>query len=111
LAPIERFAFAPAVSALMIVGGKATRLIAEADVQGGVAITHLRHASGEIGVLHATGTSDEVLAIINDVAYTGGRKPFGFRRGRLAERITLTGAAGERLSLLIGVERRDATPK
>lgn len=111
MAPLGRFSFAPAVSALMIKGRKATRLIAEAEVQGDVAITRLRDAAGEIGVLSAASASDEVAAIIDGVVYIGTRAPFGFRRGRLAERITLTGEDGERLSLLVGVERRDATPK
>lgn len=111
LAPIGRFSFAPAVSALLIERGKATRLIAESEVQNGIAITRLRNVAGEVGVLRATGNSDEISGVIDDVSYSGTRAPFGFRRGRLAERITMTSAAGERLSLLIGVERRDATPK
>lgn len=111
LAPITRFSFAPSVSALLIADGDAMRLIAEVDIENGVAVTHLRSAVGEVGVLRTTGANDHVGGVINDVAYTGTRKPFGFRRGRLAERLTMTSAAGDQLTLLIGVERRDATPK
>ena len=111
LAPLGRFAFAPAVSALMIHEGTATRLIAEAEVLNGTEIIRLRTAAGEVGTLRALPSGDEIAGVINEVRYSGTRTPFGYRRGRLAERLTLQSPSGERLSLLIGVERRDATPK
>lgn len=110
LAPIERFSFASAVSALLIDGGRATRLIAEAELADGVAITRLRDATGEIGVLRKEVGEETVSGEIGGVTYTGLRQPFGFRRGRLAERIIMTDADGAEISLLVGVERRDATP-
>lgn len=111
LAPLGHFAFAPAVSALMISDTTATRLIAEAEILNGAEIIRLRTAAGEIGTLRASGERDDISGTIDGVRYAGTRAPFGYRRGRLAERMTLTSSAGDHLSLLIGVERRDATPK
>ncbi|MGB0852508.1 MAG: hypothetical protein ACPGVA_05430 [Pikeienuella sp.] len=109
LAPIERFAFAPAVSALLNDNGRATRLIAEAELINGAAVTRLRNANAEVGVLRASGDNRQISGMIDGVRYAGTRTPFGFRRGRLAERVELTSNNDKKISLLIGVERRDAT--
>lgn len=109
----EAFAFAPAVSALMIGAPGAARssslLVAEAlPPLDGAERVLLRDAAGEVGRLVLDGP-DAALVLTGepDRLFTGAREPFGFRRGRIAERLRLADAGGRRLDVLIGVEERD----
>lgn len=111
LAPREAFAYAPAVSALLIGPGPgdATRLVAEAlRPADGVERISLRSPAGAVGQLTIEGESaDLTLFAEPDARFTGRREAFGYRRGRLAERVALTDGSGREATLLIGVERRD----
>ena len=109
----ESFAFAPAVSAHLIGQTAADRaptlLVAEAlPSEDGAERVLLRDAGGEVGRIVLAGeTAALTLAAAPDRRYVGDRRPFGFRRGRIAERLSLTDQDGRRLDVLIGVEERD----
>ncbi len=113
----ESFAFAPAVSAHLIAprsaggrgAGSPSLLVAEAlPPEDGAERVLLRDAGGPVGVIALEGEQAAMtLAGAPDRVYYGARKPFGFRRGRIAERLELADADGRRLDVLIGVEERD----
>lgn len=109
------FSFAPTVSAVLISnGGPAQRLVADqlaADATGEQIV--LRDPRGDVALV-SLAEDRASLAFLSDaggggpaIVYDGAREPFGYRRGRLTERIRLTNDAGQRLTLLIGVEARD----
>lgn len=108
LAPRADFVFAPVVSAYLIGGPAGARaLVAEAAPPAGdVEEVILRDAQGAVGALILNG--DAARLTLGGVVYEGRREPFGYRRGRIAERLRLTGPGGARRTVLIGVERRDA---
>lgn len=106
------FVFAPGVSAFMIRSGtgEAERLIAESEPapNGGESVV-LRNASGAVAVLGLKGGDAELrLRSAPTVIWRGPREFFGYRRGRLSERMVLTSDDGKIIRLLIGVENRDA---
>ena len=112
VAPRRDFAFAPGVTAFMIRGdrGRIQRLVAESEPtpNGGESVL-LRSAAGIVGVLALQdGAAEMRLAADPDIAWRGERRPFGYRRGRLSERITLKADGGRSIRLLVGVETRDA---
>ncbi|MEM7546540.1 MAG: hypothetical protein AAF367_13470 [Pseudomonadota bacterium] len=111
LAPQADFTFAPSVSALLIrPDGSAERIVAESlRPDGDTELVSLRDVRGEIGRLVLSGERAAMqLLIPAEVSLTGERTIFGYRRGRLAERVTLTTPTGDLYKLLIGVELRDA---
>ncbi len=109
--PRRQFTFATGVSAFLIRGNeaKSTPFVAEAtpnDLPGESVL--LRTPAGVGGVLLLSGDTAELqLADDADTLWRGERQPFGYRRGRLAERISLSSDDGRQIKLLIGVERRD----
>lgn len=111
-APNAAFAFAPAVAAHLIwpENGRLRALVAESEPpDGGIERVLLRDAKGEVGRLIMAGRHARLaMAADPGAIIDGAREPFGYRRGRLAERIRFTGPDGQRVTLLIGVERRDA---
>ncbi len=111
LAPLESFAFAPAVSAFLIGPEGARRLVAEAlKPMGRAEIVSFRDLTGEKARAALVDESAEFAFLdAPEARWRGERQPFGWRRGRLAERLSLIGPAGERLTLLIGVEARDVS--
>lgn len=113
-APAESFVFAPVVSARLFAPGdrRMTLLAAETELaDDGSEILLLRDARGVAGRVALAGdTATLRFTDRPDIVYAGPRRPFGYRRGRLAERLTLSAADGSALTLLIGVERRDALP-
>ncbi|WP_340109498.1 hypothetical protein [Pikeienuella sp. HZG-20] len=110
LAAQEDFVFAPGVSALMIGPDGARRLVAETlPPIAGAELVSLRDARGEVARLALRDDAAEM--VLGDGArYSGVRRPFGYRRGRLTERLALTGPANETMTILIGVEARDVFP-
>lgn len=112
VAPRRDFAFAPGVTAFLIRGQSrsAERLIAESEpTNTGGEIVILRNAANVVATLVLTGeTADLRLAASPEVIWTGTRRVFGYRRGRLSERMVLTSDDGRSMRLLIGVENRDA---
>jgi hypothetical protein len=69
----------------------------------------LRNASGAVAVLGLKGGDAELrLRSAPTVIWRGPREFFGYRRGRLSERMVLTSDDGKIIRLLIGVENRDA---
>lgn len=107
----DAFAHAPGVSAHLV--GPASRpraLVAEAlPPEGDAARALLRDASGVFGQLTLTDETAEMrLVAAPETQWSGMREMFGYRRGRIAERIRFTAPDGRRATLLIGVERRDA---
>ena len=112
VAPRSSFAFAPGVTAFLIRdgGAPAQRIVAESEpaANGGESVL-LRSASGVVGAVAMNETLAEMrLAAAPDVLWRGERRAFGYRRGRLSERITFTAPDGRSIRLLIGVENRDA---
>lgn len=116
VAPRRDFAFAPGVTAFLIrdrTGGQtgaAERLIAESEPadDGGESVI-LRTAAGPVGALALNGETAEMrLAPAPEVVWRGTRRMFGYRRGRMSERMVLTSDDGRSVRLLIGVEDRDA---
>lgn len=112
VAPRREFTFAPGVTAFLIRGQKraAERLIAESEptATGGESVI-LRSAAGVVGTLALQGDDAELrLASSPEILWRGARRLFGYRRGRLSERMVLTSDDGRSLRLLIGVENRDA---
>lgn len=112
VAPRRDFVFAPGVTAFMIRSqtGAAERLIAESEPAGeaGESVI-LRNAAGVVGTLALNGEMAEMrLTAAPDVIWRGKRRLFGYRRGRLSERMVLTSDDGRTIRLLIGVENRDA---
>lgn len=111
LMPQSAFSFAPVVSALLIDSdGRAERLVAEsvgADAEKELVL--LRDAVGERGRMILAGDlAEAILADPDGRALTGVRERFGYRRGRIAERVRLITADGEEVIILVGVEMRDA---
>lgn len=104
MVPREQTAYATGTSARMRSAslGIDLLLIAEA-VSGGE--TLLRDVRGTVAHL-AYGDKNKVTLTFDSTGrqFDGYRIPVGFRRGRVAERIYATDAAGNRLSLLIGFE-------
>ncbi len=112
VAPRRDFVFAPGVTAFLIRGqtGAAERMIAESEpmAEGGEAVV-LRNAAGVVGALALTDEMAEMrLASAPEVIWRGTRRMFGYRRGRVSERMVLTSDDGRSVRLLIGVENRDA---
>lgn len=104
----EDFIYAPGVPALMMGPGEPLRLVAETVPPiDGVELVSLRAANGEVARLALGGEVAELL-LMNGEKFSGAREPFGYRRGRLAERLTLTSTEGTKMTLLIGVEASDA---
>ena len=108
----DAFAYAQTVSALLTGGDRPpAHLIAEALPPADDAQTViLRDINGVVGQIALSG--DRARAAMIDAPeriYAGERKRFGYRRGRMAERLELSDATGARLDILIGVERRDAS--
>ena len=108
------FSFAPAVSAVLLEDDRpARRLVADVvatDPSGKEVI--LRDASRDVATVRLEGEEAALTFIASpDAEWRGARAPFGYRRGRLAERIVFENRAGETFALLIGVERRDALPR
>lgn len=112
IAPREAFVFAPGVTTFLIRDGSgaAERLIAESEpTQNGGESVLLRSAASVIGTLELDGESAELkLASDPDIVWRGKRRLFGYRRGRLSERISFRSEGGQSIRLLIGVENRDA---
>lgn len=110
LAPLSEFGYAPVVSALMIEPNGPRRLVAETlRPVDGVELVMLRDTQREIARVALLGEEAELIFVAQPgVHYFGAREPFGYRRGRLAERLSLKSPEGEELTLLIGVEARDA---
>lgn len=108
IAPQGDFSFAPVVSALLIGPAGPQRLVAETLPPAmGAELVSLRDTRGEVARLALLGDAAE-MALADGSRFSGRREPFGYRRGRLAERLVLTGPAGEDMTILIGVEARDA---
>lgn len=112
VAPRRDFAFAPGVTAFLIRTrtGAAERLIAESELtsDGGETVV-LRNAAGVVATLALKGETAEMrLAATPEVIWRGSRRMFGYRRGRMSERMVLTTTDGQTIRLLIGVENRDA---
>ncbi|MEO1612090.1 MAG: hypothetical protein AAFU55_07020, partial [Pseudomonadota bacterium] len=98
------------VSALLIGDDRQpAHLIAEAlPPEGGDQTVVLRDLTGEVG--RAVLSGDRARLSLRDEperVFAGPRNRFGYRRGRMAERLELADDAGGRLNVLIGVERRD----
>lgn len=112
MAPRRDFVFAPGVTAFLIRSqtGAAERLIAESEPTGdGEESVVLRNAAGVVGTIALNDeTADMRLAVAPGVIWRGERRMFGYRRGRVSERIVLTSDDGRTIRLLIGVENRDA---
>lgn len=108
----QTFGFATSVSALIMGGDRPpAHIIAEAlPPENGAQEVILRDLNGVIGGVLLSGETAS-LRLASDPAriYRGDRTRFGFRRGRMAERLVLADDAGVALSVLIGVERRDVT--
>lgn len=112
VAPRRDFSFAPGVTAFLIRGGgaPAERIVAESEptATGGESVL-LRSAAGVLGAVSLSAESAEMrLADDPDILWRGDRRLFGYRRGRLSERIAFTSGDGRSIRLLIGVENRDA---
>ena len=111
-APRRDFAFAPGVSAFLIRDDSSTalRLIAESELASGDTETViLRDAADAVAVLALRGDDAALrFASAPDALWLGEREMFGYRRGRLSERIIFTADDGRSIRLLIGVEDRDA---
>ncbi|QIE57663.1 hypothetical protein G5B40_20740 [Pikeienuella piscinae] len=108
LAPQGDFTFAPVVSALMIAPDGHRRLVAEAlHPVDGAELVSLRDLEGEVARVALLGDQAELL-LADGARFSGRREPFGYRRGRLAERLVLSNASGEEMTVLLGVEARDA---
>ncbi|MEL7462732.1 MAG: hypothetical protein AAFN79_01600 [Pseudomonadota bacterium] len=104
------FGYATAVSALVVGDGREpAHLIAEAlPPEGREQTVVLRDLNGEIG--RAVLSGDQAQVRLNGAPeriFAGPRNRFGYRRGRMAERLELADEGGARLNVLIGVERRD----
>jgi len=112
VAPRRDFTFAPGVTAFLIRPGTgaAERLIAESELtSAGGEMVVLRNAAGVVAALALKGDTAEMrLAATPEVIWRGARRMFGYRRGRLSERMVLTTADAQTIRLLIGVENRDA---
>ena len=115
LAPASDFSFAPSVSAFLLdsANRKLRALVAESgDAVAGIETAFLRDPGGTVGQIRFYDTSAELtFARDPDRVWRGERQFFGYRRGRLAERLVLKDDAGAALTLLIGVERRDILPE
>lgn len=104
--PREEVAYATGVSARLQVPelGLDLLLVAE-DVPGAPGEVLLRGLGGPLArVVPGPEESVTVKLLDQDRRFEGYRIPVGFRRGRLAERIYATDAAGHRLRLLIGFD-------
>ena len=75
-------------------------LVAE-ETTGGVLLRDLR---GEVARVSYGQAEAVLLRFSTGASFEGRRIPVGFRRGRIAERIYASDAAGNRVSLLIGFE-------
>ncbi|MGB0508029.1 MAG: hypothetical protein ACPGGK_17715 [Pikeienuella sp.] len=110
LAPRTDLSFAPSVTATLINGEASTRLVADQRSENADGEVTLRHASGYYGVIQLSNDQAEMtLAAQPGKVFTGHREKFGYRRGRVAERLVLTSQSGEKLTVLIGVEYRDVS--
>jgi hypothetical protein len=111
LAEPEAFAYAPGVGGRLVGLGQGARpltveeratddpdrtLIAFYDAGGPVAV-------GELGA----GGEARLVMLETGALYEGAREPRGWRRGRLLERLLLTGRDGKRLIALVGFEPGD----
>ena len=108
----ESFAFAPAVSArLSGAGRRQSLLVADAlPPENGLERVVLRSVAGPVAYLAMEGGEASLIFLdAPDRTYAGTRTFFGYRRGRMAERLVLANEGGEQIRLLIGVEQRDAT--
>jgi hypothetical protein len=112
LAPLEAFAYAGGVGGRLVGDGRfgGKPLIAEeanAPDGRGVRIAFY-DAAGPValGDLGDDGAA-RLLMLEDGAVFTGWREPWGWRRGRVQERLLLEGADGERLIALIGFEPAD----
>ena len=111
LAEPGALAYAPGVSGRLVGLGQAARpltieerptddpdrtLLAFYDAGGPVAVAEL-DAGGEA----------RLILLANGALYEGARETWGWRRGRLTERLLLTGEDGRRLIALVGFEPAD----
>ncbi len=89
LAPLEAFVFAPGAPALLLGPDAPIGLVAAAlPPQDGVERVALRDAAGLVALLVLDGDRAALaFAAAPQDVYEGRRTPFGWRRGRLAERI------------------------
>lgn len=108
LAPRADLSFAPSVTATLISDAGATRLVADRRGESPAGEVTLRDATGPFGVLFLKGGDAEMtLTARPGEVFMGRRIKFGYRRGRIAERLVLTSQTGDQFTLLIGVEYRD----
>ncbi|MEM7271355.1 MAG: hypothetical protein AAF401_19135 [Pseudomonadota bacterium] len=113
LAPRDNFAFAPGVAARVLdgEGRSAGLLVAESRPTPEGERVKLLSPQGDVAILLLSGNDAELVLVDQpETIWRGTRRAFGYRRGRLAERVELQSESGERMSVLIGVERRDADP-
>ena len=102
--PREDTAYATGTSARMRSAalGIDLLLVAEEASGGGTLLRDLRGPVARL--VHGENDSVTLSFISSQRRFDGFRIPVGFRRGRIAERIYLADADGNRLSLLIGFE-------
>lgn len=110
LAEPEAFAYAPGVSGRLVgVGdGRALAIEERATDDPSRTLVAFFGASGPVAVAELTEDGGARLIMVEDGAFfEGAREPRGWRRGRLTERLLLTGPDGRRLIALIGFEPAD----
>lgn len=118
LAPQDEFIYATSVSAFLSKRGESgTRVVAEAirPRPGDSPLEQkvmLRDLTGEVARLILRGDEAALLftgegEIADGEPLLGVRTPFGYRRGRLAERVVFDSGPEAPATLLIGVEARD----
>lgn len=104
MVPLEEMAYATGMTARVRAPalGLDAILVAEEGEDGSIL---LRDLNGPVGALtrEADGTAHLRLLGTGKI-YDGKARPVGYRRGRIAERIYLTGPEGARVSLLIGFD-------
>jgi hypothetical protein len=102
--PREDTAYATGTSARMrsTTLGIDLLLVAEVASGGGTLLRDLRGPVARL--MHGENDSATLIFLSTERRFEGFRIPVGFRRGRIAERIYLADAQGNRLSLLIGFE-------
>lgn len=102
--PREDTAYATGTSARMRSTTLGIDLLLVAEVAAG-GETLLRDLRGPVArLMHGENDSATLTFLATERRFDGFRIPVGFRRGRIAERIYLADADGNRLSLLIGFE-------
>ncbi|MGF1659329.1 MAG: hypothetical protein ACFCUS_07850 [Rubrimonas sp.] len=111
-ARLDAFAFAPGVGARLIgaagLGGRPL-VAAERGVEGEPDLREVvfRDAGGAVATARLAEDGTAQLALATGETFAGRREPRGWRRGRLVERLLLTGEDGDRLIALIGFEPAD----